>query len=647
MLFKRIEMYNFGRYAGKNTFDTTVTRGRNVILVRAPNDRGKTTLFKAIKFALYGDRDTPASSWINFQAAAKGDGKMYVEIVFDEGGKEHRLRRSVGFRKTPRGEEINIKGLPKAELFRRGGGAASTTSGGESRDRIDAILPRDASQFFFFDGEEIQGYIKNQGKQVKHAIEKILGIKELYNAADDLRHIKDGLDAEYSRIARSHTKSQRDREKLDGVERELAGIQDSIDGNETLRRGASARHKELKESLAQYESIKSFVEERGRAEAECARIQESIKEVDKSLAKQRGDLGISMLVGLLDIIDRGTDTGATADECESRTIRRMVDNNAKTCVCGRAIDAKSYKVLEAKTRHSDPPTALLLKRFVERMLIDIRPYQRESNLRQSVENRAAHIRDRDTQRTIIQRCMAEIKNNTSVDDDITRLERDYEEAARDMGKYERDNQALAIARRKKEAEKEKIEGKIEASMDDVPLQHAKNRKRVCDMLIEGVGEAIEQFYQKRKPELEGHVSRIFTRLTNNPELYKGIKIDREFNLVVVRHDGTELPTDTYSPSAGASQIVATAMIGGMNRFATIDAPIVVDTPLGRLDDIHRTNVMRYYSEMGRQVIILYQPKEIGEEDMEGIRDQLASEWAIESLAGDPDLSQIAKKVSYV
>ena len=647
MLFKRIEMYNFGRYAGKNTIDMTVTRERNVILVRAPNDRGKTTLFKAIKFALYGDRDAPASSWINFQAAAKGDGKMYVEIVFDEGGKECRLRRSVGFRKTPKGKEINTKGHPKAELFSTDGGTTSSTSGGESRDMIDAILPRDASQFFFFDGEEIQGYIKNQSAQVKHAIEKILGIKELYNAADDLSYIKGGLDAEYSRIAKSHTKSQKDREKLGRAERELAEIQEGIDGNKALLKGATARHKELKESLAQYESIKSVVEERERAEAECARIEKGLREVDKNLSKQRGDLAIGMLVGLLDIIGKDTDTQATADECESRTIRRMVENNAKTCVCGRAMDAKSYKVLEAKARHNDPPTALLLKRFVERILIDMRPYQRETNLRQSVEKRSAYIRDRDTQRTIIQRCMTEIKNNTSVDDDITKLERDYEEATMDMGKYDRDNRALVILRRKKEAEKEKMEWKVEASTDDTPLQNAKNRKSVCGMLIAGVEEAIEQFYQKRKPELEGHVSRIFTRLTNNPELYRGVKIDREFNLVVVRHDGTELPTDTYSPSAGASQIVATAMIGGMNRFATIDAPIVIDTPLGRLDDIHRTNVMRYYSEMGRQVIILYQPKEIGEEDMEGIRDQLASEWAIESLAGGPDLSRIAKKVSYV
>lgn len=645
MLFKRIELCNFGRYAGKNTFDTAVTRERNVILVRAANDRGKTTLFKAIRFALYGDKDAPASSWINFQAAAEGDGEMYVEIVFDDGGEEYRLRRSAGFRKTPKGEEITTKGTPKVELFSRDGGVPAGMAEGESRDRIDSMLPRDASQFFFFDGEEIQGYVKNQSSHVQLAIEKILGIKEMINAAYDLRHIKEGLDAEYSRIARSHTRNQKDKEKLDWLERDLSEIQDSIDANETLLRGATNRHRELKEDLAQYESIKSVVEERDRAEAECARIEGGIKEVDKTLGKQRGDLGISMLVGLLYIIDKEGGAGATADDCESRTIQRMVDGHAKTCICGRPIDDKSYKMLESRARRAEPPVALLLKRFVERMLIDLRPGQRATDLRQSVEKRAGLVRNRDVQRTVMQRCMSEIKNAPV--EGVARLESEYEESGRDMGKYERDIQALVIAKRQKEVDKEKIEMKIEARTDDAELQQAKGRKSMCDAVIAGIEQAIERFYQRRKPELEGHVSRTFTRLTNNPDLYRGIKINREFNLIVVRHDGTELPMDTYSPSAGASQIVATAMIGGMNRFATRDAPVVIDTPLGRLDDMHRANVMRYYSEMGRQVIILYQPKEIDEEDMEGIRDQLASEWSIESRADKPDLSRIRKMVSYL
>ena len=57
--------------------------------------------------------------------------------------------------------------------------------------------------------------------------------------------------------------------------------------------------------------------------------------------------------------------------------------------------------------------------------------------------------------------------------------------------------------------------------------------------------------------------------------------------------------------------------------------------------------MIYYSQMGRQIIILYQPSEIGESDLENIRDKLASEWAIKSVQGNPDLSRIVQEASYL
>ena len=94
-------------------------------------------------------------------------------------------------------------------------------------------------------------------------------------------------------------------------------------------------------------------------------------------------------------------------------------------------------------------------------------------------------------------------------------------------------------------------------------------------------------------------------------MYEGLKIEDNFEMSVLRKDGTRLPTYTYSPSPGASQIIATAMIGGLNKFTTRHAPVLIDTPLGRLDPIHRQNLINYYSEIGQQVIILYQPKRIG------------------------------------
>lgn len=646
MLFTGIEMNNFGRYAGKHTIATPVTRDRNVILVRASNDRGKTTLFRAIKYALYGEHGMQASSWINFQAAARGDGEMYVEIRFEHGGRNYRLRRSVGFHQTEMGMDIATRGSPRVELFDEDGPVEGGGSRDAHRDRIDGMLPMDASQFFFFDGEEIQKYIGGQSASVEDAVKKVLGIKELFNAKDDMDEVKVGIDADYSRNARKQSKSERERDKLERLDVDLAAIKMDIESQEVVKRGAGRQQKELRAKLLQYKSIESTVAERERAEREIGRIESEMAEINKVPGKQMDGLGAGMLAGLLYTIDNGGGRGRAVDECEGKTIQRILDQAKNTCVCGRPVDAEARKNLKAKMSGVEPSVAMQLRGLVQRLLIDLQPGKIAAELKQMAEKRSRLTRDLDAQRTVVGRCTDKINASAPLEE-MRAIEGQYEEAGRVIGGCDSEIQRLNMLKHKREHEKDKMEIRIEADADDAQLQDARRRKDVCDSAIDGIQEAIERYYKKRKPELESLTSKIFCQLTNNPEMYRGINIDRQFNLHVARHDGISLPTDKYSPSAGASQIVATAMIGGLNRFATKDAPIVIDTPLGRLDPVHRTNVMTYYSQMGKQIIILYQPSEISGGDLESIRDKLASEWIIESVPGNPDMSRIVQEVSYL
>lgn len=509
---------------------------------------------------------------------------------------------------------------------------------------IDGILPMDASRFFFFDGEEIQKYIDVQSAHVEDAMKKILGIKELFNAAEDMKEIKLEMGAKYSQIARKQSKNEKEKYKLDQLGRDLDSVRKDLEGQETVVKGAKRRREELKNMLMEYKSIEGIVGERDRAEQEIGKIKVEMAEVDKMLDKQRGNLGIGMLVGLLYEIDRSNGLEQAVDDCEKIVIHSILGQAKKICICGRPVDVAAYKTLKASDR--EPPVAQQLRRFVQRLLIDLQPAKRATELGQLVERRSKLVQGMDMQRTVVKRCTEKINASAPLEA-MRSLERQYEEVGMDIGRCESEIRVLRAEQQKKENEKKKVELKIESVVNDEQLRNARRRKDVCDVVIDGICEAVERYYKRRKPELENFISRIFCQLTNNPEMYKGIEIDRQFNLQVVRHDGTKLPTSKYSPSPGASQIVATAMIGGLNRFATKDAPIVIDTPLGRLDPTHRSNVMRYYSHMGKQIIILYQPSEIEKDDLESIRDNLASEWIIESVPDNPDMSHIVQGVSYL
>ena len=649
MLFKNIELCNFGRYGGRHFLDTSVTADRNVILIKAMNDRGKTTLFQAIKFALYGDNGLDrktASNWINMQKASEEDGTMYVEIKFEHEQKVCRLKRSIKFRKTDKGKEIETIGNSIVDVYVDDKPIMIEDSDLNKKDWIDTILPKDASQFFFFDGEEIKRYIQQEETQVKQAIEKVLGIKELLNAKEDLTEIYSRFQIDYNKNIKRHNKDERVQNQLEELYQEIKSVEQNIEITTNSLIDAQRRKSDLVKDLEKHQAIKNIVEERKEVESKLNDLKKSLKMDRKNLTTNCGNLGLVLTSSLLDMINNTEEDPPSKDRWQSDVIKFIMNNNLDNCVCERPIDDKVRNIFNSKTLNLIPSKKSILKKFVNGMLIDHAPGAKLANLLSSLESVSIRNQDIDKQKSILENINHQIRSN-EYEKSINELESKYEELVNDVITFETD---LDIDRSQKiqlESQKNALESKINSSVVDEQLKTAIKRKDMCEVVIDCMDQIINRFYEKRKPKLEEYISKVFSSLTNNPDLYRGLKIDKDFSMKVLRNDGTELPTYTYNPSAGASQIVATSMIGGLNKFATKDVPIVIDTPMGRLDPDHQKNLINYYSKMGKQIIILYQPNEMKNDDIQSINDNLASEWEIKSIPNHPDMSNITKKVSYL
>ena len=118
-------------------------------------------------------------------------------------------------------------------------------------------------------------------------------------------------------------------------------------------------------------------------------------------------------------------------------------------------------------------------------------------------------------------------------------------------------------------------------------------------------------------------------------MYKGIRLGDDFSIQILRHDGTLLPSHRYSPSAGASQIAATAMIGGFNKFTTRSSPVFIDTPLARLDIGHRDNLIdKFFPYASHQVVIFSTDSEIDEKYFPKMKPYLSRSYAMEFVPGE-------------
>ena len=102
----------------------------------------------------------------------------------------------------------------------------------------------------------------------------------------------------------------------------------------------------------------------------------------------------------------------------------------------------------------------------------------------------------------------------------------------------------------------------------------------------------------------------YSRLIGKKTEQIGAKIDPDtFVLRLFNSDGSFL--DKHRLSAGEKQVYAISVLQALAKVSGRKLPIIIDTPLGRLDSIHRLNLAKnYFPYASQQVIILSTDTEI-------------------------------------
>lgn len=90
----RLTLSAFGPFRGEETLDFTAAGEQGVFLISGPTGAGKTTLFDAVTFALYGKASGTARQSEDFRChSAAPDRECYVALLFRLEGKDYHIRR--------------------------------------------------------------------------------------------------------------------------------------------------------------------------------------------------------------------------------------------------------------------------------------------------------------------------------------------------------------------------------------------------------------------------------------------------------------------------------------------------------------------------------------------------------------------------
>lgn len=618
---------NFMPYRGEHRLAFPTDDARNVLLVYGDNMRGKTSLLNAIRWCFYGEalnrdrRLIPLCDISNMDARADGDWSFSVFCRFEDNGKMYDLRRVARLKSlvhTPRHDShFDVEtSLARDEQVLRGD---------EIDHEINQVMPQQISRFFLFDAELLAEYQdllvedSEQGKRIKAAIEDVLGVPALVNGREEVRSLlkrSQGVLAKENR----HTEGVRAQaEQFAGLQAELEALTDSL---ADLEQRAAKRQQDIADLDAELSQTEAAQRAQGEINALVAQ-QKRIQDRDVELEDERRRVTAGAWRDLLQPRLRAK-IGKLAAERDS--IQQQLEDRG----------ALTTKIKQLQRILASSECAVCFQSIApenrERFGAELGRLEGEISALSSNLERAGALTAEITRLVKI--------SGTGAADQLARIARDLDRNTVDLVKIESGIDVLrAQVRGFDSAEAARLRARRDALQGDLgrlfgeakrtrsEIEERQSKQNQLSRMISKAPEARTQ-RSAREVTLYGELDKLFTRgvdilrerLRNSvaqkateaflqittEDTYTGLRINESYGLTIVDRD--KRPVELRS--AGAEQVVALALIDGLNKTAQKFGPIIIDTPLGRLDPRHRDRVLAYLPTMAQQVVLLVHEGEI-------------------------------------
>lgn len=631
MLFKRLIFDNYKTYYGTQDIDlyippgTFEKSGMNIILIGGLNGAGKTTFLKAILYILFGKRGLSKDEYDKLKS------NIINNKFFDEGGREASIQLNI---ETDKGEEWQIKVKWHFDKFKK--------VSHEERDLIiikdknsipkhhdvndisafnkliDRIIPYYAAPFFIFDGEEIRNLITKQDRsEMKDTIHKITGMNANRELISDLELLQRDLENKIAKASNSV--------EISKIQETLSDVQEKLDKYYQQQNLVNNKIQKVKDEILHFQSVRR------------EKLLNNSKSRDTIIKKHSG-LEVQLQNARVEL-----------DAYLSEHLQMLVLSKKLEKLKRHLKEEK--KVREKKLTFE--ASLVPYKKFINQLLTHpINPPLSKDQLTQ-IEGFGKQIWMKENAIEDINNSIIEIHDLTSKDfntilntpikdkyqlqqliNNISRLEQEFEQLEKELQSAP---EALDVVEedRKLDELKKKL-GEYEAKQLTITRQLAKynDEKKNLDSQISkkasnvtNVDEAFEELeYVKRSILALRKYEQEYT-------LYKAKQIKTEFETMLKRlfrkedefgnieFDLTTFTIKLYNDrlqeisikdrSAGEMQIISSALIWALTKASNLQLPVVIDTPLGRLDSQHRKHLVEhYYKEISEQVIILSTDTEI-------------------------------------
>lgn len=275
-----LTMCAFGPYAGVVELPLERLGDEGLYLICGDTGAGKTTIFDAIAFALYGETSGSSRGTKSLRSDfADPDADTFVELRFSYRGQEYRIRRTPLYtRAKKRGDGFTTVN-PTVEFERPDG--STITKVNEANEAVEALLGIDRSQFsqiVMIAQGEFRHLLTASTKERAGIFRKLFGTGYLARFQDDLAQQRRSLQADYDALKRT-TETLADQADFgDATPRALERQSLRADGALTLERLGSLLEQQIEDDTRVFEEAENAIS--------TARVQRDLSSQRLALAQE-------------------------------------------------------------------------------------------------------------------------------------------------------------------------------------------------------------------------------------------------------------------------------------------------------------------------------------------------------------------------
>lgn len=622
MILQSIKLVNFGLYSGEHAVQFAHEQDKPITLIGGLNGRGKTTLLDSITLGLYGrralkylqDERVKYSTYLNNHINKNAPYGSTTSITLTLADSEQKTDVIT----ICRAWEKRYKQSPEEVLTATRNGIEDEYLSQNWDYFVEEILPLNISRFFFFDNEKIAQIADDESFDlVKDSIRSLLGLTTI-----------DQLIADMSKLAK--------RSQSENEDSESNKIATEIDHLQTLISECDENAKAAYDEAAHYQSqiIKTrrqFDEESelfwkagGNLGLERSKLQSELQEIEAKMKLFEEEAMQTVCDSFTPLILCVPQLSNIQNKQLSEELRRKRNYYIEVL--------EQLKILLETESYYPDPFKYEAMIFINDAQAKLCPEIETANTNRLSEEASRQLMD--ILKTYSQKLQSIINLLRNIDTNREISVQIESHLAREVN----DAEAHQIWKKMMELNDIANQHEISKKLADEKLHHiehdremyvSRRNKLISDSLnlqkthgevarlirysqivMQTMEVFKEKLTEKRVHDLSDKILECFTTMVGKTSMIHHVQIDpKTLDIKLVDFSDKELLKSQLS--AGEKQLFAISIIWGLAKCSGYDMPVVIDTPLGRLDSQHRQHFVEgYLPYASKQVVVLSTDEEI-------------------------------------